>query len=258
MRATIRKGVISAACALLLGALGVQAVQAQAPRQLPLFPSAVFRGVATPARYFRLDLAVVEYGPGAISSAASEQSTRFFTVIEGELTFTVGGKTETVGVGKNFSVLPGVVAMGSNAGRSTRARVYISSLIPARGEGAIMLAGAPPSAAVPKTLYSMRLPVGPLPAVIDVVQAGTKYEPGFVTGTHTMNEVHAILHLDGTTSYEYWDGMREAFAPGQGGQMYVGQPGAMANRTASPAAFLITWLVTPGKPLTSPWSHPGH
>jgi len=258
MRTMIRHVVIPAACALLLAALAPGSVQAQATRQLPLFPSAVFRGVATPARYFHLGLAVVEYAPGATSAAASEQSTRFFTVIEGELTFTVGGATETLGAGKNFTAPPTVVVKGTNKSQTARARVYISSLVPARGEGAVIPAAASSSAAAPRTLFSTRLPVGPLPAVIDVVQGGTKYEPGFITGTHTMNEVHAILHLEGTISYEYWDGTREAFGPGQGGQMYVGQPGAMANRTAAPAAFLITWLVTPGRPLTSPWTHAGH
>lgn len=258
LRKRVRGGLIPAALVLLLaGPVRVNG-QGQAPRQLPLFPLAAFRGVTAPSRYFYLSQAVVEYGPGAVSSVGMEQSTRFFTVIEGELTFTVGGKTDTFGAGKSFPVPPNVEARGSNEGRAARARVFISSLVPARGEGAVILTAANPSSGGPRTLYAARRPVGPLPAVIDVMQAGTRYEPGFVTPPHVMNETHAIMHLEGTTTYEYLDGAQDAFGPGQAGQMYVGRPGVMANRTAAPAVFLITWLVTPGKPLTSPWTLSGH
>jgi|GEM_PF-3175950 len=252
-----RKEALTAAAIVSL-CLGVIApVDAQAPpRQLPLFPSVAFRGVATPARYFYLVKAVVEYLPGAALPAGGERSRRFFTVIEGEIAFTVGGQTNAYGVGKGFTVAPGIVVAGRNEGRAT-ARVVVSSLVPVSGEGAIVLEGSP-SAPSPRTLHAMRMPVGPLPEVIDVIQGGTRYEPGFVTGMHIMNETHAILHLEGTTSYEYADGTREAFGPGQGGQMYVGRPGMMANRTAAPSVWLITWLVTPGKPLTSPWPPAGH
>lgn len=227
--------------------------QAQAPRQVPLFPAAVNNNVPTPGRYFYLAQAVIEYGPGAFSAAGSEQSRRFFTVMEGELSFTVGGKTEAYAAGKNFSVAPGVVVKGTNEGRTARARVFVTSLVPARGEGAATVPGTGPSATPPRIVYSSRIPIGPLPEVINVIQVGNRYEPGFVTGLHVMNETHAMLHLEGTTSYEYLDGFKETFGPGQGGQMYVGRPGVMANRTTAPTAFLFTWLATPGKPLTSAW-----
>lgn len=253
----LRRGTLTAALTASLGLVLIAPVVAQAPpRQLPLSPSVAFRGVATPARYFYLVRAVVEYLPGAALPAGSERSRRFFTVIEEEIAFTVGGQTNAYGVGRGFTVAPGIVVAGRNEGRTT-ARVMISSLVPAGGEGAIVLEGST-SAPSPRTVHAMRMPVGPLPEVIDVIQGGTRYEPGFVTGMHIMNETHAILHLDGTTSYEYVDGTREAFGPGRGGQMYVGRPGVMANRTSAPSIWLITWLVTPGKPLTSPWPPAGH
>ncbi|HET6948520.1 MAG TPA: cupin domain-containing protein [bacterium] len=251
-----RGALFAASILLVLVALGPSGVQAQAPRQLPLFPSAVFRGVPTPARYFYLAMAVVEYVPGAVLPAGSERSRRFFTVIEGEIAFTVGGKTDVYGIGKSVTVAPGVVVAGRNGGRAT-ARAVVSSLVPASGEGATILTGSTTSP-TPRTLHAMRMPVGPLPEVIDVIQGGTRYEPGFVTGTHIMNETHAIIHLEGTTSYEYVDGTQEAFGPGQAGQMYVGRPGVMASRTSAPSTWLITWLATPGKPLTSPWTSTGH
>lgn len=253
MRATLRRVVVCCATVLLLAGLATGVAAQAPPRQLPLFPPAVFRGVATPARYFYLAVALVEYVPGAVLTAGAERSTRFFTVIEGTLAFTVGGRTESHGVGRGFLAAPGVVVAGRNESGAV-ARVVVSSLVPASGEGATTLAAGPRSAA-PRVVSATRLPVGPLPEVIDVVQGGTRYEAGFATGMHVMNETHAILHLEGTTSYEYVDGLKEAFASGQGGQMYVGRPGLMANRTAAPSAWLITWLVTPGRPLTSPWTH---
>lgn len=257
MNTVVRRIEICLALVVLSVAATAGAVQAQVPRQVPLFPAAAFRGVATPARYFYLGQAVIEYGPGAVSPAGSEQAVRFLTIMEGELTFTVGGKTDTYTAGKNLFVPPGVTVRGSNEGRTAAARVFMSSLIPARGEGAIAEAGSR-LASRPRIVSTTRVPVGPLPSVVDVIQVGTRYEPGFVTGLHVMNEMHVLLHLQGTTSYEYFDGFSEAFGPGQAGQMYVGRPGVMANRTSAPAAFLMTWLATPGRPLTSPWAASSH
>lgn len=248
-----RKLLIGGVLAVVALGASLGTAQGQAPRSVPLFPSAVFRGVSTPDRYFYLAQAVIEYGPGAFSSAASEQSRRFFTVMEGELRFTIGDKTDVYAAGKNFTVPPGVIAKGANESQTSRVRVFVSSLVPAGGEGVVTVAGTGPSSVPPRVVHSMRLPVGPLPGVIDVVQAGARYDPGFVTGRHIMNEEHAMLHLEGTTSYEYIGGKVETFGPGQGGQMYPGWAGVMANRTTSPTAFLMTWLATPGKPLTSPW-----
>lgn len=252
MRSLMRALVIAPALTALIAGITAASMQTP-PRQLAIFPSAVFRAVATPSRYFYLDKSVVEYAPGAVLGAGTERAVRFVTVVDGNVTFAVGGKTETYGAGKGFSVAPGVVLAARNESGAT-ARVVVSSLVPA-GSGAAPVAHAPSTSSAPRILSAMRMPVGPLPETIDVIQGGTRYEPGFATGLHVMNETHAILHLEGTTSYEYVDGARESFGPGQGGQMYVGRPGLMANRTFAPSAFVITWLVIPGKPLTSPWTH---
>lgn len=227
--------------------------QAQAPRQVPVFPSVTFRGVATPGRYFYLAQAVIHYGPGAFSAAGSEQSTRFFTVMEGELTATIGGKAAVYGAGKGFSVAPGIIVKTSNEGRTSRASVFVSSLVPARGEGAVTIAGTGPSPVPPHIACASRVAVSVAPPVIDVVQAGTRYEPGFATPLHTMNEMHVVLHLDGTTTYEYVDGEVERFGQCQSAMMYMARPGLMANRTTAPAVFVLTWLATPGAALTSPF-----
>ena len=249
----MRTMLIGGLLALLALAAPVAAIQAQAPRQTDLFPPVAFRGVTAPARYFYLAQAVVEYGPGAFSAAGSEQSLRYFTILEGELTFTVAGKQASYAAGKSFSVAPGIIVRGSNEGRGSRARVFVSSLVPARGDEPLMVSGTGSSSPAPRVVCASRRAMGPLPQTIDVVQWGRRYDPGFATPPHIMNEAHDILHLEGTTSYEYVDGGAETYGPCQRAEMYVGQPGRMANRTAVPSIFFVTWLAGPGKPLTSAW-----
>ena len=163
-----------------------------------------------------------------------------------------GHKTDTYGSGKNFSVPAGITVKGSNESQTVKARVFVSSLVPPRGVGAVTASGTRDSSPPPVRVYSARLPVGPLPSIIDVYQNGHRYEPGFMTPPHVMNEVHDILHLEGTNTYEYRDGGVETYGPGQASPMYVGRPGTMGNRGAEPSVWVITYLATPGKPLSSP------
>lgn len=252
----MRTKLVGALLALVALAAPVGTIQAQAPRQTDLFPPAAFRGVATPARYFYLAQAVIEYGPGTYSASGSEQSLRFFTVMEGELTVTIAGQQASYTAGKSFSVAPGVLVRGTNEGRGSRARVFVSSLVPARGEGALTVPGTGLSSPAPSVVCASRRSMGPLPQVIDIVQWGRRYDPGFATPLHIMNEAHDILHLEGTTSYEYASGGAEAYGPCQRAEMYMGQPGRMANRTATPSIFFVTWLASPGQPLVSAWQAP--
>jgi quercetin dioxygenase-like cupin family protein len=246
--------------AFVYGALAVLALvtftttsqaQMQAGHDTLLFTS-VFRGVATPAQYFYLDQAIVDYGPGAFSAAGSEQSIRFFTIMAGDLKFTIGRKTDMYGPGKNFVVSSGTVVRGSNESRTVKARVFVSSLVPPIGVDALTVPGTRDSSPPPARVYSSRFPVGPLPNTIDVYQVGHRYEPGFVTVPHVMNETHDILQLEGTNTYEYLDGAVETYGPGQASPMYVGRPGTMGNRGATPSVFVLTYVAIPGRPLFSP------
>ena len=240
---------------LMLFAIAVFAGTSQAQMQMGndvLLFSSVYRGVATPARYFYLDQAIIDYGPGTFSAAGSEESVRFFTVTGGEVKFTVGSMTDTYETGKSFSVPAGTIVKGYNESRTVKARVFVCSIVPPRGAGAVTVPGTSDSSPSPVRLYSSRLPVGPLPPIIDVVSAGHKYEPGFVTPPHVMNQVNEILHLEGATTYEYLDGAVETYGVGQASPMYMGRPGTMGNRSAAPSVWIVTNLVIPGTPLVSP------
>jgi hypothetical protein len=69
---------------------------------------------------------------------------------------------------------------------------------------------------------------------------------------HVMKEVHDVLQLEGTNTYEYLDGAVETYGPGQSSPMYVGRPGTMGNKSAAPSLWVITYVAVPGKPLASP------
>jgi len=255
----MQKATVLAMVLVFGAAMAVGTTEAQTPpSQSPLFPTATFTNVQPPARSFELVQAVVEYAPGSFSAIESVQYDRYFTVMEGELTFTIGEKTSAYSAGKNFSVPTGIMARGSNEGRSVAARVYVSGLVPAWADAGDV-SRAPesrPSAVAPRTVHSVRLAVRDIPGLINIVQAGSRYSPGYLTPAHIMNHPNGMVHLEGTTAYEYIDGGRESYTPGQGGQMYPHRPGAMANRTTTPTAFLLTWLQTPGTPLTSPLAAP--
>lgn len=212
----------------------------------------VFRGLALPLRYVYLDQAITDYGPGAFSPAVSEQSIRFVTVMEGQLKFTVGRKTDSYGPGKSFSVPPEILLRGSNESRTVKARLFISAVVPPIGADAVTAPGTRNASPAPVSVCTSRFPVGPLPSIIDVYQVGHVYEPGFVTPPHIMNEVHDILQLEGVNTYEYLDGTVEHYGPCQASPMYVGRPGTMGNTGAAPSVFVLTYLATPGKPLFSP------
>src|SRR3990172_12784253 len=159
----MRTILIGAILALAALAASVGPIQAQAPRQTDLFSPATFRGVATPARYFYLAKAVIDYGPGTFSAAGSERSLRFFTVVEGELTVTISGQQASYAAGKSFSVAPGVVVRGSNEGRGSRVRVFVTSLVPARGEAALTVPGTGQSSPPPRLGWASPPPPGPPP-----------------------------------------------------------------------------------------------
>jgi quercetin dioxygenase-like cupin family protein len=247
----------SAILALVFAAASAVAANGQAaPKVTPYFPAVTFQGVQTPARYFDLVQSVVDYDPGTFSARESVQYVRFFTVVEGTLTATIGDKTDAYGVGKYFSVPPGILAKLGNQG-SVKARVYISGLKPAWALQSVVEPGSAPSTPGPRVVSSTRHAMENVTQIVNVIQVGSRYDKGYTSPTHVMNQPHAIIHAEGTTAYEYFDGGKETYTAGQGAQMYVGRPGLMRNAGTDVSGFLLTWLQTPGAPLTTPMAAPG-
>jgi quercetin dioxygenase-like cupin family protein len=255
----MKKGILVAAFLMAVSTLAVRPAAAQ-PASSPLFPSQMFSNITPPDRTFELVQFIIEYAPGAFSALNSSPSPRFVTVMSGEMSFTIGDRTAVYPAGTSLTIPSAILARGSNEGRTASARVFASILQPVwaqEGRGAVVVAGTePPAANAPRAVSASVLRVENIPDVINLVQGGARLDPGFAFPLHVMNHPHGILHLEGVTSYEYVDGGSESFSAGLGGLMHPGRPGTMANRGATPSAYVMTWLQTPGTPLSSPFTPP--
>ncbi len=242
----MKRLLLVAALALIAVALPLGLAAAQAPAQVT-FANVPFRGVAAPASPFDLVESVIDFSPAAKSPTVAATAAYYLSVIEGELTIDVDGKPETVAVGKGVSAPARAKVTISNASTGTRGRLLVSTLL---GVAAVDDVHQLSSVGV-KVFATARRTVKNVPPVVDVIQQAIRYDPGWRTGNHTMNELHLFITLSGTTDFGYLDGGLERFGPGLQAVMHEGHAGWMANNTQASSSFVNTWLGTPGKPLTS-------
>jgi quercetin dioxygenase-like cupin family protein len=222
------------------------------PRQI-MVVTATFPGVAAPGRYVEFGHSLWEVAPGGRGALQSVGFMRFYTVTEGELTATVGSKTETYAVGQSFTVPDGILSQVSNPSRTTTARFMISSMstaATAAGRG-VQIPGTASETAAPRQLSGTGGNQATLPGTVNVVQWIVDYEPGFRTPNHVMNHPHVFTILSGEVTFGYLDGTVERYTAGQRAVMTPGRPGYMSNETGQMARYQITWLQTPGLGFTS-------
>ena len=237
---------LGAALAVFAAVLPLGLAVAQAPAQVSLL-NVPFRGVTVPSGSFDLVQSVVDFDPGAKSPTITSTTAYYLSVMNGELTIDLAGKPETVAVGKGVSAPAGTKVTIGNASTVTKARLFVSTLV---GVGAVDSIHQLSSAGL-KPFGIARRTIRNAPPVVDVIQVATQYDPGWKTGNHTMNELHLFLMLTGTTDFGYLAGGFERGSPGQQMVMDEGRAGWMANTTQASSSFVLTWLGTPGKPLTS-------
>lgn len=235
-----------AALVLVAAVLPLGSAAAQQPPQQTNFPVA-FRNVATPGTSFDVVQSVIDYNAGAKASASVMNVPNYLTVLEGELTIQVADKSEVVAKGKGLSVPAGAALATSNTS-TAKARLFVSTLLPI---GAVASVHQPNSSGVTLVSTARRTMSG-APAAVDVIQVLSEFDPGFNTGNHVMNEFHLFTMLTGVTDFGYLDtGRVERLRAGQQGVMSEGMAGWMGNTTQEKASWVITWVGTPGKPLTS-------
>jgi quercetin dioxygenase-like cupin family protein len=211
-----------------------------------------FTNVQPPARNFDLVQGVSEFQPGESARMNSlAASPRFFTVIEGEVSITIGNRTEVYAAGSSFSVAPGIFFLPRNDSTS-RARILFSILQPAWERGAQF---APDSTAPEKPsriLYGVRTNVTVASNLVTVQQVTSSWESGARNSPHIMNHPHVFATLDGEVTTRYLDGGEDRIGPGQLGVMTVGRPGIMESTGERTASMAFTWVITLGTPNTSP------
>ena len=243
----MRKPVVVIVSAVLVALVSVGTVAGQqAPSQTSF--NVPFRAVAAPGTSFDLVQSVIDYNAGAKVSASTANVPNYLTVLEGELTVQVADKSEVVAKGKGLSAPAGAALAVSNAS-SAKARLFVSTLLPV---GVVASVHQPNSSGV--TLVSTaRRTISNAPATFDVIQVWTQYDAGFRTGNHRMNEPHLFTMLAGITDFGFLDHSGvDRFRAGQQAVMTEGMAGWMGNSAAEKSSFALTWIGTPGKPLTSP------
>ena len=240
------RAVMAVALALLAGVLPLSAAAGATPAQRSIL-NVPFKGVAAPGTTFDLVESVIDYGPGAKSPAVTTKTAYYLSVVGGELTVDVDGSADVLAAGKGVAVPTGAKLTLSNASAGQNARLFVTTLL---AVGAIDPVHQPNFAGV-KVFATGRRTMVNAPAVIDVIQLATEYDPGFKTPNHVMNEFHLFVHLAGQNGYHYVDGGAETYGPGSQAVMYEGRPGWMANDGPTPSAWVNTYLARPGKPLTS-------
>lgn len=246
--------IVASTLAVLAAALPFSAEgQAPAPKSETLLLQR-FSNVSTPAARFDLVQSVFDFGPGATSFQITTTETHFLAAIGGDLVADIDGTPQTIAAGKGVAAPAAATITVSNPSTAATSRLMVSSLLEVGAVSSVHQLSGPGVAA----FATSRLTMSGAPSTVDIVQTGSRYDVGFKSPTHTMNQPHLITHTEGITEYGYLDGTQEAFRPPAQAQMYVGMAGSMRNAGATKSSFLVTWVSATGAPpLTSPVASPG-
>jgi len=249
----MRKAILATVLLLVAAASAGQATGAE-PKATSLFASR-FADVQLPQRYFDLSHFILEFAPGAVfplQSTATAVDT-YFTVYEGELDITIGGETKAYGVGKSGVIPSGLYRAFSNAGRSVRAKMFVSVITPTGVAPVFTLAaGVEPPALTPTQSNVAKLSgLYTTADKVTIVQSMADWDPGFKTPLHVMNHIHVLSGLDGENTARYTDGGVEVLKAGQQGVMHVGRPGTMENAGTTNSRWAVTWVLTSSVPPSS-------
>jgi quercetin dioxygenase-like cupin family protein len=233
--------------------LSSAAAQTPAPTGVSL-GAAQFKGVTPPGPTFDLVQSVIDFSPGAKSSVFRATTPHYLTAIEGDLTVDIDGKSEVVAAGKGIAAPAGTKVTVSNASTGTKTRLFVSTLLDVGAVNDVHQLASPGV-----TIFATsRLTMKGAPAVVDITQSGARYDVGYKTATHIMNQPHLITNTEGQTGFTYLDGLAETYGPGAQAEMYVGRTGYMYNAGAVKSAFLMTWVSAPGAALSvAPPAAPG-
>lgn len=246
-RPPLVRRLLALAALALIAALPLGTVGAQAPApKSTTFVSASYKGAATPGARFDLVQSVIDLGPGATFTVASTTAPHYLAVGEGALSVDIDGTAESVATGKGIAAPAGSKLAVTNASTTAKARLFVSSLL----EPGAVASVHQPSASGVSVMTTSRLTMSGAPAKVDITQVGFRYDVGYTTPNHIMNQPHLQTVTEGQCTYKYFDGLVETYGPGAQVEMYVGRPGNMGTAGPVKCAFFMTWVATPGEPLT--------
>ncbi len=251
----MKRSILAVALCILVGSVAVAAVNAQTPR-INLRYSSTFGAVQPPGPHVELAITVSEFDPGARTVLHSNPVTRYFTVIQGELTITIGQETKVYTAGMNGVSPGGIYTRISNERGTAKAQLFLTSLwlpLPPGPLPPVTIApGETLPALGPRVIATGRTQVHGLPGSVSVVQWVQDWDPGARNSPHTMNHPHLFISLEGENTSRYSDGEVMVTRAGQQGVMEPGRPGFMENTGTTNNRLLVAWVLTSGAPNTSP------
>jgi len=231
---------------LLIAAAGSVSTAAAAASQTSRF-TATIANVQLPGRYYDLNQNIGDYAPGAALPLQSCACDIHFSVIEGEITVTIGDKTQVYTAGKSGSIPAGIINQPINKG-AAKARVFYTMLKLADGTDVWRFTPAPggttpstmPSFSGWSTVFGLHSDVGN----VTLIQNITDWDSGFKTPLHVMNFEHVFSVLEGENTIRYRDGGVDKFVAGQKAVMTMGRPGTMENSGTANNRMAISWVIT--------------
>jgi quercetin dioxygenase-like cupin family protein len=241
----VRRLLALAALAFIV-ALPLGTATAQAPRQTT-FLNVRFPGVPTPGSRFDLVQSVIDLNPGGSFTVESTTAPHYLGVARGGLTIDLDGVAQDLATGKAIAAPAGSRLTVSNAAGGAVARLFVSSLL----EPGAIAAAHQPSAAGVVVMNTSRITMSGLPQAVDLVLLGFSYDPGYFSPDHIMLQPHLQTITGGECTYRYYDtGLVEVHRPFVGIEMYVRRPGTMGTTSSAGCEAIMTWVATPGQPLT--------
>ena len=252
------KKALLAGLLLLIAAAGTVNSATAAASQTSRFTASI-ANVQLPGRYYDLNQNIGDYPPGAALPLQSCACDIYFTVIEGEMTVTIGGKTDVYAAGKSGSIADGIINQPINKG-SAKARVFYTMLKLADGTDVWQFTpasgGTTPSTMPTFSGWSTAFGLRSEVSNVTIVQNITDWDAGFKTPLHVMNQEHVFSVLEGENTFRYRDGGVEKYVSGQKAVMTVGRVGTMENSGTANNRMAISWVlnssVAPFVPVDAP------
>jgi quercetin dioxygenase-like cupin family protein len=192
-----------------------------------------------------------EFAPGAATPPHTHPGLTLGTVLEGEVTFEMGGAAKVYKVGETIVERPGEVGLARNATAATT-RIAVSMVVPQGAAPSTPQPGGPapaPPAPVARYLYRTAavIPAG----AYEVAHAVLDFAPGAQTPMYTHAGQIVVTVLAGQNTF-MTAGTTTVY---QVGESFVELPGAVGqarNAGTAPLTVFATFLLPPGAPLSVP------
>ena len=191
-----------------------------------------------------------EYAPGAATPAHTHPGLVVSFVIEGEVTFEMGGMTKVNKPGDTIIERPGEVGVARNA-TGAMARSIVSMVIPQGAAPSTPQPGAPVPSPAPVARYLYRTPAIIPTGEYDVAQQVLDFAPGARTPVHTHPGQVVVTVIAGEDTF-VTGGQTTVYKVGDSFVELPGVAGQAGNAGTTPMTVFAAYLLPKGAPLSTP------